>query len=95
MVRVVRPAGHVVILEITRPSRQPYAGFFGLWFDRAVPLLGRLAGDPQAYGYLPRSVARFPGPRDLAATMERSGLRQIRYLLTAGGVVAIHAGAVA
>ena len=44
MVRVVRPGGRVVVLEITAPTRAPLALFYGLWFDRLVPLLGRLAG---------------------------------------------------
>ena len=44
MVRVVRPGGRVVILEITTPSREPLAGFYRQWFDRLVPAVGRLAG---------------------------------------------------
>jgi demethylmenaquinone methyltransferase/2-methoxy-6-polyprenyl-1,4-benzoquinol methylase len=47
-----------------------------------------------AYTYLPSSVKRFPGPTALAAEMQRVGLSEIRYLLTAGGIVAIHAGTV-
>jgi demethylmenaquinone methyltransferase/2-methoxy-6-polyprenyl-1,4-benzoquinol methylase len=48
-----------------------------------------------AYTYLPESVKRFPGPRALAAEMERAGLEEIRWVLTAGGIVAIHSGTVA
>jgi demethylmenaquinone methyltransferase/2-methoxy-6-polyprenyl-1,4-benzoquinol methylase len=95
MVRVVRSGGHVVILEITTPTRPPLSTFFKLWFDRVVPVLGRLAGQEQAYSYLPASVRRFPVPEELAATMSRCGLRGIRYVLTAGGIVAIHVGEVA
>jgi demethylmenaquinone methyltransferase / 2-methoxy-6-polyprenyl-1,4-benzoquinol methylase len=47
-----------------------------------------------AYTYLPNSVKRFPDPAALAAEMERAGLCEIGYLLTAGGIVAIHAGTV-
>ena len=94
MARVVRPGGRVVILEITTPQRPPLAWFFQVWFDRLVPLLGRFAGDPDAYEYLPSSVRRFPGPRDLAAVMERAGLADIRYVITAGGIIALHAGIV-
>jgi demethylmenaquinone methyltransferase/2-methoxy-6-polyprenyl-1,4-benzoquinol methylase len=47
-----------------------------------------------AYSYLPNSVKRFPAPAVLAAEMERAGLREIGYLLTAGGIVAIHVGTV-
>jgi demethylmenaquinone methyltransferase / 2-methoxy-6-polyprenyl-1,4-benzoquinol methylase len=94
MVRVVRPGGRVVVLEITTPQKPPLSLFFELWFDRIVPTLGRLAGDAQAYTYLPNSVRRFPGPRELAETMSRCGLERIRYVLTAGGIIAIHGGVV-
>jgi demethylmenaquinone methyltransferase/2-methoxy-6-polyprenyl-1,4-benzoquinol methylase len=92
MTRVVRPGGKVVILEITTPQKPPLSTFFSLWFDRVVPLVGRLAGDPDAYSYLPNSVKRFPGPEGLAATMQRAGLRDIRWILTAGGIIALHVG---
>jgi demethylmenaquinone methyltransferase / 2-methoxy-6-polyprenyl-1,4-benzoquinol methylase len=110
LVRVVRPGGRVVVLEITSPSNSALALFFAVWFDRIVPRLGRtvqaLMNGPwgvrsrdgrdisTAYTYLPNSVRRFPPPRELAAEMERAGLGEISYLLTAGGIIAIHAGTV-
>jgi demethylmenaquinone methyltransferase / 2-methoxy-6-polyprenyl-1,4-benzoquinol methylase len=111
MVRVVRPGGRVVVLEITTPTRAPLSLFYAVWFDRLVPLLGRLASAAvasasrlrgsasegqvaAAYAYLPSSVRRFPGPPALAAELEGVGLREIRYVLTAGGIIAIHAGTV-
>jgi demethylmenaquinone methyltransferase / 2-methoxy-6-polyprenyl-1,4-benzoquinol methylase len=54
----------------------------------------RAATIAEAYSYLPNSVRRFPGPPALAAEMERAGLREVSYLITAGGIVAIHAGTV-
>ncbi len=92
MVRVAKPGGRVVILEITQPRRPPLSYFFNLWFDRIVPLLGRLAGDPDAYSYLPESVRSFPSPEGLAAIMDRAGLTGIRYTILAGGIIAIHSG---
>jgi demethylmenaquinone methyltransferase/2-methoxy-6-polyprenyl-1,4-benzoquinol methylase len=92
MARVTRSGGRVVVLEITTPQRPPLAWFFRLWFDRAVPALGRMAGDPDAYGYLPRSVRRFPGPRAFAAQLAGAGLVDVRWILTAGGIIALHAG---
>ena len=94
MARVVRPGGRVVVLEITTPQRPPLSWFFGLWFDRLVPLLGRFAGDPDAYTYLPSSVRRFPDARGLGAAMAAVGLVDVRWILTAGGIIAIHAGTV-
>ncbi len=113
MVRVVRPGGRVVVLEITTPQRPPLSLFYGVWFDRVVPALGQLAGAlsdrpngqaaslgapapsvADAYTYLPSSVRRFPGPRSLAAALADAGLVEVGYLLTAGGIVAIHHGTV-
>jgi demethylmenaquinone methyltransferase/2-methoxy-6-polyprenyl-1,4-benzoquinol methylase len=92
MVRVVRPGGRVVILEITTPTRPPLSTFFSLWFDRVVPLLGKLAADSEAYEYLPRSVKRFPGPVALARLLREAGLDDVRWILTAGGIIALHHG---
>jgi demethylmenaquinone methyltransferase/2-methoxy-6-polyprenyl-1,4-benzoquinol methylase len=93
MARVVRPGGRVVVLEITTPRRPPLSTFFGLWFDHVVPALGRVV-DSQAYSYLPSSVKRFPDPEELAARMWSVGLSEIRYVLTAGGIIALHVGTV-
>jgi demethylmenaquinone methyltransferase/2-methoxy-6-polyprenyl-1,4-benzoquinol methylase len=92
MTRVVRPGGKVVVLEITTPQNPPLSTFFSLWFDRVVPLIGKAAGDSDAYDYLPNSVKRFPGPDGLAAALERAGLARIRWILTAGGIIALHVG---
>jgi demethylmenaquinone methyltransferase / 2-methoxy-6-polyprenyl-1,4-benzoquinol methylase len=92
MARVTRPGGRVVVLEITTPQRPPLSWFFGLWFDRVVPALGRVAGDRDAYTYLPSSVRRFPGPPELAGRMAAAGLEDVRWVLTAGGIIALHVG---
>ena len=90
--RVVRGGGHVVILEITNPQRPPLSGFFSFWFDHAVPVLGRVAGDSDAYTYLPSSVRRFPAPDKLAARMVGAGMTEVRYVITGGGIIALHVG---
>lgn len=93
LARVLKPGGRMVILELTNPRRPPLSTFFSLWFDRVVPALGTLAGDREAYTYLPQSVKRFPPPEGLALIMDRAGLERIRYTVLAGGIVAIHSGA--
>ena len=94
MARVVRPGGRVVVLEITMPQRPPLSTFFSLWFDRVVPALGRIAGDPDAYAYLPSSVKRFPAPGRWPAGWPPPGSTDIRWILTAGGIIALHSGTV-
>jgi demethylmenaquinone methyltransferase / 2-methoxy-6-polyprenyl-1,4-benzoquinol methylase len=92
MTRALRPGGRLVILEITQPTRPPLSTFFSIWFDRLVPLIGRLAGEDDAYSYLPESVKRFPPPQGLAAIMDRAGLTGVRWTILAGGIIAIHSG---
>ena len=91
LARVLRPGGRLGVLEITQP-RGILRPFFRAWFDRAVPLLGRVLPGGAAYTYLPASVRRFPGPADLAAALDRAGFDGISWRLLAGGIVAIHTG---
>ena len=86
-----KPGGRVVVLEITTPTKPPLSTFFSIWFDRIVPLMGRF---DEAYTYLPKSVKRFPGPEALGGVLARAGLEDVRWILTAGGIIALHSGTV-
>jgi demethylmenaquinone methyltransferase/2-methoxy-6-polyprenyl-1,4-benzoquinol methylase len=66
-------------VSLARPSRETSEGEVGI---------------AAAYSYLPNSVKRFPGPEVLAGEMQRAGIGEVGCLLTAGGIVAIHAGTV-
>jgi demethylmenaquinone methyltransferase/2-methoxy-6-polyprenyl-1,4-benzoquinol methylase len=89
--RVLSGGGRIGILEITRP-RGALRPFYALWFDRIVPLLGKVLPGGAAYTYLPASVKRFPGPDALAELLRRAGFEEVRWRTFAGGIVALHTG---
>jgi demethylmenaquinone methyltransferase / 2-methoxy-6-polyprenyl-1,4-benzoquinol methylase len=53
-----------------------------------------IAGDAEAYAYLPASVAAFPSAADLAGVMASAGYLRIRYRLLGLGGIALHVGQV-
>jgi len=91
MRRILRPGGRVVCLEIARP-RSIIGRIGGLWFERVVPLLGRLIGEREAYAYLVASVRAYPSPEHIAETMRAAGLVDVRWVALTFGMVTAHIG---
>jgi demethylmenaquinone methyltransferase/2-methoxy-6-polyprenyl-1,4-benzoquinol methylase len=89
--RVLAADGRVAVLEITQPHGL-LAPFYRIWFERIVPLIGRLLKGGAAYTYLPASVRRFPGPDELAELLRAAGFTDVAYRTFAGGIVALHTG---
>lgn len=90
--RVVRPGGRVVVLELATPERAIGRLVAATWFGRVVPVLGRLVGGGSAYRYLAESVAGYPNPSTVAATMSAAGLQHVRWRRLWPGLVTIHVG---
>jgi demethylmenaquinone methyltransferase / 2-methoxy-6-polyprenyl-1,4-benzoquinol methylase len=89
--RVLRPGGRLAVLEITQ-ARGALKPFYSLWFDRIVPLFGKVVPGGSAYTYLPASVRRFPSAERLAALLRECGFGEVRFRLLGGSIVALHTG---
>jgi demethylmenaquinone methyltransferase / 2-methoxy-6-polyprenyl-1,4-benzoquinol methylase len=91
--RVLEPGARFVILEFTTPPSALVRASYHLYFHRVLPFVGRLvSGHKTAYQYLPRSVANFPGERELAARMTHAGFTDVQWKRLTFGVAAIHIG---
>ena len=59
--RVLKPGGHLVILELSTPDRFPMKQLFTIYSKVVIPFMGRrLSKDNSAYTYLPQSIRAFP-----------------------------------
>jgi demethylmenaquinone methyltransferase / 2-methoxy-6-polyprenyl-1,4-benzoquinol methylase len=93
MLRVVRPGGRVVCLEISHPPGKIFGGLFYFYFYKLAPLFGTIIGKAfEEYNYLPNSLTTFPDAPALQKIMEGAGWRDVRFYRLSGGIVALHVG---
>ena len=93
LVRVVKPGGMVVSLDMAKPTLPVFKQGYWLYFEKLVPLMGKIwAGKAKAYQYLHESAREFPAQQELAQRFKEAGLVETRYENLAGGVVALVSG---
>lgn len=87
--RVLKPGGTLCILELSRPRKGPARWGYSL-YTSLIPLAGKIiAGDSEAYRYLPQSIAACPQRDDMAALMEECGFNNAKWRqMTLGAVCA-------
>jgi len=93
MLRVVRPGGRVVCLEISHPPGKVFGALFHFYFYQLAPLFGSIMGKAaEEYNYLPNSLTHFPDAPTLLAIMQEAGWREVHFYRLSGGMVAVHVG---
>jgi len=90
MARVLRPGGHILILDFSLPDL-PLRALYRLYLHRVLPwLAGALTGEPDAYRYLGGSIEEFPRGSAMIDLIEQAGFRQGRARPLSGGVVSVY-----
>lgn len=90
MIRLVKPGGQVLSLELTRPPGL-MGVFHELYLKYVVPFVGGIvSGDRDAYNYLSETISGFLAPQEMARSMQESGLLQVQIVPLTGGIVTIH-----
>ncbi len=93
VLRVLRPGGRLVILELSVPENRLLRWVYNLYFMHFVPWIGaRVSGDKAAYKYLPASVQAFPGRREWTAIMTRCGYANVRHRAFTFGLCRMYVG---
>ena len=91
--RVLKPNGHLLILELSVPQNKILLSLYKLYFLHILPFIGKkISGDNKAYTYLPQSVMNFPKPKDFLQTMEDCGFKDVRQKALTFGLCRMYEG---
>jgi len=93
MLRVVKPGGKVVSLELSKPNWPPFRKLYYFYFYKILPLLGKIfANRYEQYAWLPESLTNFPDQQELAAIFRKVGMEKVEVYPLTGGIAAVHIG---
>ena len=89
--RVLRPGGHLMVLEFSRPTSPLVKGLMNLYSRSLMPALGGwLSKDRAAYAYLPASVQVFPEGDAFEERLQRAGLQPLRQRRLSMGISSVY-----
>ena len=95
MARVLKPHGHLLVLEFSLPEMSILRGAYRFYLHRCLPLLGSfLTKKKSAYDYLGDSIEQFPNGDAMLRLMESSGLNHASAEPLTGGIVTIYTATV-
>ena len=91
MVRVLKPGGRMAILELATPDNPFIRFFYNIYTRRIIPWLGsRIAGNREAYTYLPSSIERFPKGAAMVDKLKAAGGRTVEHRKLTFGVCRLY-----
>lgn len=92
MVRVMKPAGRLVVLEFSTPRSLLFKNLYHFYFLKVLPVIGGLFSKFSAYKYLPDSVLEFPSQEEFKAVMGSVGLKNLQHYDLTFGIATVYTG---
>lgn len=91
--RVLKPQGHLLVLEFSKPRKFPFKQLYNFYFKTILPKIGRwVSNDKEAYSYLPESVEAFPDGEDFTRILQDVGFKKITCTTLTFGISSIYMG---
>lgn len=91
--RVLKPGGHLVVCEFSRPTWAPLRALYRFFLGHVLPPLARVASsNASAYDYLAESILAWPTQYEFAAHLRAAGFKRLQLRNLTGGIVALHRG---
>ena len=91
MCRVLKPGGHLSIVELTTPVSFPMKQLFKVYCHTVLPVYGRLVSkDKSAYSYLTRTIEAFPQGERMMDILQQAGFRETAFKRLTFGICTLY-----
>ncbi len=91
ILRVLKPNGTLIVLELSEPQNVIVRWFYNLYFKNVLPLIGkRVSGNSNAYRYLQQTVEKFPMPMEFMSMLKSIGYHEVKHKALSLGLCRIY-----
>lgn len=91
ILRVLKPNGTLIVLELSEPQNVIVRWFYNLYFKNVLPLIGkRVSGNSNAYRYLQQTVEKFPMPMEFMSMLKSIGYQEVKHKALSLGLCRIY-----
>ena len=91
MCRVLKPGGHLSIVELTSPVTFPMKQLFHVYSHTVLPVYGRLISkDTSAYSYLTKTIEAFPQGEQMTEILHKAGFSEARFKRLTFGICTMY-----
>ena len=91
VLRVLKPGGVFLFIELTRPEEPPMKELYNCYTNYVMPYLSDIiATEQRAYNYLPNSIGAFPQGREMMLILKKNGFKRIRLRRLTLGITTLY-----